>query len=529
MTASSSSTATLSPVHWAQVGREWVVDQVGGPARLRVVVLLASVLALDGADKGTISATASNLKSAFNISNTDIGLLVTASTLVGAAFTIPVGALTDKVRRTRLLAISLIFWAAAMFFAGASQSYLWLILSRIGLGAVTATAGPTIASLTGDYFPARDRARMYGFILGGELVGTGLGFVASGFVAAQIGWRYAFWWLMIPSAILVVAVWRLAEPARGGQSRLQPGQRDIPDERDVGESPNGGNRAAQDGSDAEVRDDGESITAQLDDDKQPQPYENQILTEDPADKSLWWAVRYVLRVRTDVVIIVASALGYFYFSGLRTFAILFTQDHYGISKTMASSLVLVVGVGALAGVYAGGRVTDRLLKRGVVAARVIVPTVVLFAIPLFLAPAFWVTELWIAVPLLTIGAGLLGSANPPQDAARLDVIHPHLWGRSEGIRSAIRGFLEGAAPVTFGWVSDHLFGGNIGFGATTATPGSSHGLEDTFLLFLVILVIAGGVVLVALRTYPRDVATADRSAENTLGAGRESQSGTSKR
>jgi hypothetical protein len=37
-------------------------DTVGGAARLRVIVLLACVLALDSADKATIGATASNWK-----------------------------------------------------------------------------------------------------------------------------------------------------------------------------------------------------------------------------------------------------------------------------------------------------------------------------------------------------------------------------------------------------------------------------------------------------------------------------------
>ncbi|ELS50863.1 putative hypothetical integral membrane protein [Streptomyces viridochromogenes Tue57] len=53
----------------------------------------------------------------------------------------------------------------ATALAGGATSYLWLMLSRIALGAVTATAGPGIASLIGDYFPAAERARMYGFVL----------------------------------------------------------------------------------------------------------------------------------------------------------------------------------------------------------------------------------------------------------------------------------------------------------------------------------------------------------------------------
>jgi hypothetical protein len=166
-------------------------------------------------------------------------------------------------------------------------------------------------------------------------------------------------------------------------------------------------------------------------------------------------------------------------------------------------------------VFVGGRLADSLLGRGVVNARVIIPAVVLFTIPLLLAPGFWVSRMWISIPLLTLGAALLGAANPPQDAARLDIIHPHLWGRSEGVRTALRQLFEAAAPVTFGWVSDHVFGSKVSTGAAAHVAGREHGLSATFVLFLVVLWVAGAIVLIALRTYPRDVATASASLTRT--------------
>jgi hypothetical protein len=103
-------------------------------------------------------------------------------------------------------------------------------------------------------------------------------------------------------------------------------------------------------------------------------------------------VPYVLRVRTNVVIIITSALGYFYFAGLRSFAIIFVTGHYGISQSVASVLTLVVGLGALAGVYLGGRTTDRLLGRGYLNTRVLIPAVALLTITVFLAPGIVTTS-----------------------------------------------------------------------------------------------------------------------------------------
>ncbi|WP_316740790.1 MFS transporter [Streptomyces sp. MK7] len=487
---------------------------LGGPARARAVLTLAGALAVDGADKGTVSAMAPQLTHAFGIGNTQIGLLVSVVALSGAVFTIPAGLLTDRTRRTRLLAVSVVLWAAAMLLAGASTSYLWLLTSRAALGAVTATAGPTIASLVGDYFPAKDRARMYGLILAGDLAGTGFGFALSGSIGSSLTWRFAFWWLVIPGIVLVRFIHRLPEPARGGQSRLEPGQEHISEERDVSETEElpdheSASRQAATGrpeSDPAVK------AARL---ARTEPHENLVLHRDPRKASKWWTIRYILRVRTNLLLILASALGYFYFTGLRAFATLYTTRHFGVSTSVATSLVLVVGIGALAGVLSGGRIADRLLRGGRVNARTLVPAVCVLTAPVFFAPAVYVTSLAVAVPLLVVGALLLGAVNPPLDAARLDILPPFLWGTGEGVRTMLRTLCEAVAPTLFGYFSADVF--------SRQGRDSGTGLQHTLLFFLLALVAAGLLGLVAMRTYPRDVATAQASTRRIEASLREPQ------
>jgi predicted MFS family arabinose efflux permease len=209
----------------AQRARDTALHAAGGPARSRVVLTLAAVLGLagTGTGTGTISSTTGNLEQAFHVGNTQIGLLLSVVGLVGAVFTIPAGILADRTRRTRLLGGAIVVWAAATVLSGAATSYLWLLLARVGLGAATAAAGPTLASLTGDYFPASDRGRMYGLILGGDLVGSGFGYLVSGDLSSLTTWRVAFWWLAIPSLALAWVVWRMPEPARRGFSRIEAG------------------------------------------------------------------------------------------------------------------------------------------------------------------------------------------------------------------------------------------------------------------------------------------------------------------
>src|SRR5947209_14620260 len=201
-----------------------VVKRVGGPARARVITLFGAVLALNGADSATVGAVAPQLEHALHIGNTKIGLLSAVALLVGAVFTIPVGLLVDRIKRLPMLSMSIVLWSIASLLSAFASSYSSLLLTRLLLGAVTATAGPAIASLTGDFFPARERGRVYAYILGGEIAGTAVGFIISGSVASLITWRAAFLLLAIPGFFLARELYRtVPEPLRGGQSRLEPG------------------------------------------------------------------------------------------------------------------------------------------------------------------------------------------------------------------------------------------------------------------------------------------------------------------
>jgi sugar phosphate permease len=232
------------------------------------------------------------------------------------------------------------------------------------------------------------------------------------------------------------------------------------------------------------------------------PRDDAVLTEDPASMSLWRAIGYVLRVRTNLVLIVASALGYFFFSGVRGFAVEFATSHYGVSESTASSLTVVLGIGALAGVMSGGRLADALLRRGRLAARVEVPGWCTLLAGLAFIPALIVTNVWAAVLLLMLAALFLGASNPPGDAARLDIMHPRLWGRAEGVRNVLRSGMDAAAPILFGFLADSAFRGK-------------SGLQHTFMTMLLALFAASVLTLVfGRRTYPRDVAAAAASVRN---------------
>ena len=192
---------------------------------MRVVILLACILGLSAADAATVGASATELRNGLHITNTDIGLLVAVTSLVAALATLPFGVLADRVRRTWTLGAVIVLWGAAMLWSASVGDFGELLLARVFLGAVTAAAGPLVASLIGDYFLPAERGRIYGFILAGELLGAGFGFAVTGDIAT-LSWRAAFVILALPAFALAFLVFRFAGAgARRPGALAEPGTR----------------------------------------------------------------------------------------------------------------------------------------------------------------------------------------------------------------------------------------------------------------------------------------------------------------
>jgi predicted MFS family arabinose efflux permease len=435
-----------------------VESAAGGPARLKVILLLSAVLALTGADQTVIGAVAPALKPAIGLRNTEMGVLVSATGLAAAVTILPFGVLADRTRRIRLLVAGLIVCVAAVAVAGASGSFLIMLFAMIALGVGIGAVNPAIASLTGDLFPAAARGRIYGYILAGEIGGGAAGLLLSEEVAAWWSWRASFWVVALPGAVLAVAIARmLPEPARGGQSRWPAGAREIlpaeeadPDAppvepegedgrlagdgggsagnggdessgsggdetADDGDPPHGDGRGRPDGGDGDGElpapdrdaDGGRSLPSEIAE-SPVQAAASRVLRQDPAGRSLWWAVRYVLSVPTNVVLIVASALGYFFFAGLQTFAVVFLRSRFDLGQGVAGLLLIGIGSGALLGILTTGRLADKLIARHHLAARPVVAGIAfLLAAGLFL-PGLLSTSLAVAFPFFFLAAAAVG-------------------------------------------------------------------------------------------------------------------------
>jgi MFS family permease len=494
-----------------------VVKRVGGPARARVIVILGAVLALNGADAATVGAVAPQLEHSLHIGNTKIGLLSSVSLLVGAAATIPVGLLVDRIKRIPMLSISIVMWSITSLLSAFSTSYSSLLGTRLLLGVVIATAGPTIASLTGDYFPAKERGRVYAYILGGEIAGNAVGFIISGAVASLIHWRAAFVLLALPGFYLARELHRtVPEPVRGGQSRLAPGVVDL--KQAAAEAEAARDHVPEEGEEPPPVDVDPVHEAVQGLGVMPDP--DLILEEDPREMGLRDSVRYILKIPTNVLMIISSSLGYFYFAGLSTFALLFVRGHYHASQATAELVLGLLVAGAMVGTLVSGRYTDMLVQRGSINSRIVVPALCYIGAAVLLIPGIVSSQLTPAVWFDTAGAALLAAANPPLDAARLDIMPAGLWGRAESTRTVLRSLAQALAPLLFGGLADVIAGiapaqAPIGTHPGIVSPSTARGLEFSFLILLATLIGAGLFLLRARATYPRDVATAAASNQGS--------------
>ena len=517
----SAARGVVSATRWTgrQIRGE-VVRRVGGAARARVIVLFGLVLALNGADTATIGAVAPELEHALHIGAGSIGLLTSVTLLMGAAATVPVGLLVDRMRRIPMLSLSIVLWSIASLVSAFAGSYSTLLLTRLLLGAVVATAGPAIASLTGDYFNPRERGRIYAYILGGEIAGNAFGFIISGNVAVAFSWRVSFVLLAIPGFFLARELYRtVPEPLRGGQSHLEPGVEDL-----VEAAARARARARQRHREGWLD---EPPPPHVDDLAQQaarrlglEPDPDLVLNQDPRTISLRDAVRYTLSIPSNVMMIVSSSLGYFFFSGLTTFALLFVRGHYHVGAVESDLVLALLVLGALGGTLLSGWLGDTLLRRGMLSSRVWLPACCYLLAALFLIPGFVATRLTPAVWFDVAGAALLAAANPPLDAARLDIMPAGLWGRAESIRTVIRSVSQALAPLIFGELASLIAGfyppqAPIGTHPAAVSSSEAHGLEITFLVLLLALAAAGVVLLRGREHYPRDVATAGASNQGS--------------
>jgi len=122
---------------------------------------------------------------------------------------LPAGRLADMVGRKEVFLGGFVVFAAGAALCGLAPSLHWLIAARVLQGIGGALVQANSGALVTQAFPATERGRALGMI--GSSVSAGLlsGPMIGGLVTAYWGWRWAFFVIVLVSAIVTPAGWRL--------------------------------------------------------------------------------------------------------------------------------------------------------------------------------------------------------------------------------------------------------------------------------------------------------------------------------
>ncbi|GAA0319656.1 MFS transporter [Sphingomonas oligophenolica] len=176
-----------------------------------------SVAVFNFADRSVLAVLAQPIKRDLELSDFQLGILQgVAFAFLYAILGLPIGRLAERFSRVKIVAGAILFWSIMTAACGLIGSFTQLLLCRVGVGMGEAGAQPATSSLVSDHFPRERRASAMSLIFLGTPVGTFLGAVVGGWVAAHWGWRAAFFALGVPGVIVGVTILLvLREPRRG--------------------------------------------------------------------------------------------------------------------------------------------------------------------------------------------------------------------------------------------------------------------------------------------------------------------------
>ena len=187
--------------------------------------LLTAMYTLSSIDRNVVSIIAEPLKLEYGLTDSQLGLLTGAAfALSFAAVGLPMGLLIDRVNRTKLIAACLAIWSGLTVISGMAHAFWVLLLARIGVAGAESCGSPGAMSLITDYFPRSRRGTAIGIFFTSAPLGMTLGFAFGGLIAAEWGWRAAFFVAGAPGLILAALMYFTSrEPKRGAFDPIQPG------------------------------------------------------------------------------------------------------------------------------------------------------------------------------------------------------------------------------------------------------------------------------------------------------------------
>jgi ABC-type branched-subunit amino acid transport system ATPase component/predicted MFS family arabinose efflux permease len=181
--------------------------------------VLTAITALDELEGAAINVLAPEIQRTFHISEGAVVFIGTASAAFFVLGAVPMGWLADRVKRVPLVGIAGLMFSGFVFLSGLAVNAFMLFWTRFFTGVAKASTITVHLSLIADGYPIGVRARMSAAMQGAAhalgLVSPVLVAVIAEVVGGPEGWRWAWYLLGIPVAIVALAAFFMREPPRG--------------------------------------------------------------------------------------------------------------------------------------------------------------------------------------------------------------------------------------------------------------------------------------------------------------------------
>ncbi|MEJ8859665.1 MFS transporter [Variovorax robiniae] len=169
-----------------------------------VFALTFGLMMSDYLSRQVIGAVMPALKLEWSLLDSQLAMLVSVVSLVVGVLTVPISLVADRWGRVKSITLMAFVWCLATIACGMAHSHGQLLWARAFVGIGEAAYGAAGAALLAHVFPARQRAAVLGAFLSASLFGSVLGVVIGGAVAAQAGWRMAFFVVGAPGLLLAL-------------------------------------------------------------------------------------------------------------------------------------------------------------------------------------------------------------------------------------------------------------------------------------------------------------------------------------
>ena len=184
--------------------RPWILD-LTSDERATLIATFGG-WALDGMDVMVYSFVIPTLIAAWHMSKGQAGMLSTVALLISAVGGWLAGLLADRFGRTRILQLTIVWFAVFTFLSGFTNSFWQLLVVRgfegLGFGGEWAVG----SVLMGEAIRAQYRGKAVGTVQGGWAVGWGVTAISYtvlfSLLPGAIAWRAMFWIGIVPALLV---------------------------------------------------------------------------------------------------------------------------------------------------------------------------------------------------------------------------------------------------------------------------------------------------------------------------------------